>query len=95
MLGMLKGKGEHSGLSIDSDFNDEEEDEGRLGLIGLGRSRCVDKFSGINFFISISKFTCEMDILFLKHKFFRKMKTENRKQKEFVIRQGSYLSIIG
>lgn len=37
VLGMLKRREELSGLSIDRDLNDDEDDEGMFGSVGSGR----------------------------------------------------------
>lgn len=67
VVGMLKRREEYSGLSMESDLRDDEEDEGGFvravvfGSVTWANSRiaiCLEKSSGNKFIICISKSTC-------------------------------------
>lgn len=68
ILGMLNRKGDGSGLLMDSDLKEDEDDEARGWSVGGssigGTANCREKSSGNQLLISISRLTCEIEVAY-------------------------------
>lgn len=68
ILGMLNRKGDGSGLLMDSDLKEDEDDEARgwsvEGSSIGGTANCREKSPGNQLLISISRLTCEIEVAY-------------------------------